>query len=327
MINLNRIWKELSIESKSEERHGTLQRSVSRESGLKIGYDTNDNKKLLLLNIDNPEDINDSHFPQWEGTSIEKKKIGPESYAIALKLLDDDYISIFNALIRDLHENIKNSKSNHEAITCFANALYKWYEFFKKYGTKVLSENAQRGIYGELYFLKEHLINNSEAIIALNAWKGHEMKHHDYSFPNGVLEVKTTIRKAHKKVTISNEKQLDNTGFPHLFLYCITLNMDSNNGESLVELVHGLEDYFSKYPNAATIFNNFLSNTGYLKDHEKYYQGNKYIFKNEFLFEVDDNFPKITDPPEGVGDVKYSLMIGSCLEHQVEIDPSIKKLL
>jgi len=318
MINLNDLWAELSAESNSEKRGGTLKRSIYRELGLSVGYDTHDDKKLLLLDIESPETISDAHFPKWEGTIIEKKKVGPENYAIALKLLDEDFISIFNALITDLLNNIKKAKSNQEAVTCFTDALYKWYEFFKKHGTKVLSENVQRGIYGELYFIKEHLIAKMEAVKALNCWQGHELKHHDFSFPNGVLEVKTTIRKAHKKVMISSEKQLDNTGFPHLYLYCITLNMDSNNGESLVELVHSLEEYFSEYPNAGIIFNNFLSNTGYLRDHEHYYQENKYIFKNEFLFEVGDDFPKITDPPEGVGDVKYTLMIASCLTHQVD---------
>jgi len=326
MIDLNDLWSQLSSESKSQQRQGTLKKSIFRKVGLSIGYDTKDNKKLLLLDIESEGMINDAHFPQWEGTLIETRKTGENSHVIALKLLNEDYISIFNSLITDLLEKIKDAKSNREAVTCFADTLYEWYEFFKKHGIKVLSENRQRGIYGELYFIKNHLLYRMDAMKALNSWQGHELKHHDFSFPNGVLEVKTTIRKAHKKVKIASEKQLDNTGFPHLYLYCITLNMDSNNGQSLVELVQELEDHFSQFPNVGVLFNNFLINTGYLTDHEKYYQRNKYIFKQEFLFDVGDDFPKITDPPEGVGDVQYSLMIGSVLPYQIETS-EIDKLI
>jgi len=326
MIDLKNLWDQLSKESDAQEKSGILKRSIKSKVGLSIGYDTSDNKKLLLLNIDNPDSIKNSHFPKWEGTSIEKKPLGENKFAIILKLIDEDCINIFNALINDLLERIVNTNNNHEAVTCFADTIYKWYEFFKKFGKKVLSEQKQRGIYGELYFLNTHLKPKHEAIEILNCWKGHKLKHHDFSFPNGALEVKTTIRKAHKKVVISSEKQLDNTGFPNLYLYCITLNMDSNNGESLVDLVNNLNDYFRNQPNASTLFKKYLSNAGYLTAHENYYNENKYIFKKEYLFEVNDDFPQISNPPEGIGDIKYSLMIGSCLEHQVEIGPSIKML-
>ncbi len=73
MINLNDLWAELSAESSSEKRGGTLKRSIYRELGLSVGYDTHDDKKLLLLDIESPETISNAHFPKWEGTIIEKK--------------------------------------------------------------------------------------------------------------------------------------------------------------------------------------------------------------------------------------------------------------
>ena len=326
MINLDNLWKQLSQESETTERKGILKRSILKEVGLSVGYDTVDNKKILLLEIEDPEMINDSDFPEWEGTELGKRQVGPEKYAIMLKLLDEENLSIYNALIKDLHSSIAQAETNLEAVTCFTNVFYKWYEFFKKFGTKALSEQAQRGIYGELYFIKKHLLDKSDAVNVLNSWQGHELKHHDFSFPNGVAEVKTTIRKAHKKVHIASEKQLDNTGLPNLYLYCITLNMDANNGQSLVEMGNSLSDFFDQYPNAAVLFNKFLSNTGYLTEHEEHYHENKYIFKNEYLFEVRDDFPRIIDPSEGVGDVKYTLMIGSCINYKVDIKSATENL-
>ena len=45
-------------------RKGILKRSILKELGLFIGYDTYDNKKVLLLEIDDPGMIHDSDFPK-----------------------------------------------------------------------------------------------------------------------------------------------------------------------------------------------------------------------------------------------------------------------
>ena len=129
MINLDNLWKQLSQESETTERKGILKRSILKEVGLSVGYDTVDNKKILLLEIEDPEMINDSDFPEWEGTELGKRQVGPEKYAIMLKLLDEENLSIYNALIKDLHSSIAQAETNLEAVTCFTNVIYKWYEF------------------------------------------------------------------------------------------------------------------------------------------------------------------------------------------------------
>ena len=71
---------------------------------------------------------------------------------------------------------------------------------------------------------------------------------------------------------------LDNTGFENLFLYCITLNSDSNSGESLTTIVKELYNYFDEFPGASILFGNYLNNSGYVEEHEDHYDKNKYIF-------------------------------------------------
>ena len=327
MKKLKDIWSKLESDKEKVSSGGILKVSVSRKHCLSVGLDTVDSKKLLLIDIDDEQVVDDSHFPSWEGTLIQKQETDSGQYSVVLKLIDDECNHIFDALLNDLILKIKETSSLSETLTCFIDLLFKWSEFFKKYGKKVLSEQRQRGLFGELYFIRNHLTNKSDGHKVIHYWKGHELKHHDFSFPNGALEVKTTIRKAHKKVVISSEKQLDNTGFDNLFLYCVTLNMDSNSGQSLTHIVNELYDFFNKYPGASILFNNYLNNSGYLEEHEDLYDKNKYIFKKEYLFKVDDNFPKIIDPPEGIGDIKYSLMIASVVDFSVPIGKSIDTLL
>mgnify|MGYP001231797063 CR=1 FL=1 len=327
MKKLKDIWTKLESDKDKVMSGGMLKVSISKKHGLSVGLDTKDSKKLLLIEVDDNLQVDDSHFPSWEGTSIYKQETDSGKCVAILKLIDDDCNHIFNALLDDLILKIKETNNNSEALTCFIDLLFKWSAFFKKFGKKILSEQRQRGLFGELYFIKKHLAEKIGGHKVIQYWKGHELKHHDFSFPNGALEVKTTIRKAHKKVVISSEKQLDNTGFENLFLYCITLNSDSNSGESLTTIVKELYNYFDEFPGASILFGNYLNNSGYVEEHEDHYDKNKYIFKKEYLFKVDDNFPKIIDPPEGIGDIKYSLMIASVIDFNVPIKDNIDILV
>ena len=284
-----------------------------------------DKTKLLMLKISDPSLIENDHFPKWEGTKIEKRIIAKDQYAVVVKLLNEEAIDIFNALINDIQNQVKEA-NNDQALTLFTECIYKWYEFFKKFKLKILSQEQQRGIFGELYFIKNHLLPVIDPVEALNNWYGHDGMHQDFSFRNGNVEVKTTIRKEHKKVRISSEKQLDDTGLPNLFLYCITLNLDPNNGESLSDIVESLREYLCQFPNAVNIFDTYLCNTGYLDEHAEHYDRYKYIFKKEYMFRVEDEFPRIIDPPEGVGSLEYSLVLSACLDYDKDIKNSIKEL-
>ena len=103
--------------------------------------------------------MDDSHFPSWEGTLIQKQETELGKYSVVLKLIDDECNYIFDALLNDLIMKIKETNNSSETLTCFIDLLFKWSKFFKKYGKKVLSEQRQRGLFGELYFIKNHLAN------------------------------------------------------------------------------------------------------------------------------------------------------------------------
>ncbi|MBC8321252.1 MAG: PD-(D/E)XK motif protein [Bacteroidetes bacterium] len=326
MKNLSVVWKELEDKIKDGRTFGIIRKDRYSKLGFSVGMDLSDKTKLVMLAINDPALIQNDQLPKWEGTKIEKRKITDEKYALVVKLLNEDAVDIFNSLINDIHNRIKGSKDKDEALTLFTDTLFMWYEFFKKFGVKILSQESQRGIFGELYFIKNHLLPVIDPISTLNYWYGHEGSSQDFSFPNGNVEVKTTIRKEHKKVMISSEKQLDNTGLPNLYLYCITLNLDPNNGESLSDIVTTLREYLIKFPNAVNIFNTYLMNTGYLDEHAEYYNKYKYIFKKEYLFKVAEGFPRIIDPPDGVGSLKYSLVLSACLNNATEISEAIRSL-
>jgi len=321
------LWSNIIKDVKTTSRQGLVKRSLIDSVGLYLGMDTNDSNKILIQIIEDPDAIHIDDLPKWEGAEFNIRKVSNDDSAITLKLLDLEFGDIFNSLLNDLFHQLSHADDNLDAIKLFVSTIDKWNTFFKKYGTKILSEQRQRGIYGELYFLKNHVLRYLSGRDSLTSWGGHSGKHQDFSFINGNVEVKTTIRKQHKKVSISSEKQLDNTGMENLFLYCITLNQDDNSGQSLPEIVNDLLIKLSSTPNSDIIFKEFLFRTGYLEEHAEFYDKNKYIFKKEYMFRVEDNFPRIMDPIEGVGDVKYTVGIGSCLNYDKDINSSMEVII
>jgi len=326
MNNLSEIWNQLEKEAVTAPGDGTLTQHLFSKLGLSIGLEVKTRNKLLLLEIENSNEVDSSQFPQWEGVKTDLITLGSKE-VIVLILEDEECLHIFNSLINDFYNALQHAKDKLEAYRLFIEILFRWYGFFKKFGTKVLSETKLRGIFGELYFLSNYLLQKYDALSVIKSWQGPDKMHHDFTFLNGNVEVKSTIRKAHKKVTIANEKQMDDTGLPFLYLYCITLNIDSNNGESLPEIVIKIRDILSDNYIALQLFNNALGTLGYNDEHSDIYGRHKYIFTKDYLFHVRKGFPRITEVDEGVGDVKYSLVISSCMGFISDIESSLKGLL
>ena len=332
-INLNEFWDTLN--KQSTQPRGLQKMGLLSNLGLFIGIDNYDKKKMLMLECINPESINIEIFPKWKGIDISIRKIEKEQSAITLKLMNDKTLDIFNSLIVDIISKLETiiplkesiNKKNELILDLFISCIGKWSEFFKKFKLNVLSEENQMGLFGELYFIKNNLMRIINLPKIIDCWHGPEKSHQDFSFKNGNIEVKTTVRKEHKKVYINSEKQLDNSGLPNLYLYCISLNSDKNNGDSLFDIVQDVRLELETNYQVLNLFNDKLNKLGFTDEHSKHYKTHKFIYKKEYLFRIEDEFPRIVDLPEGVGSVKYSLVISSCLTYKKEIIPSLERLI
>ena len=325
MINLSEKWKEL-IEYISKNEILDDIPKVKIDSFVKIGMDS-DHNKVIIAEYNSDQHVDIDLLPNWQGTDIYTQNISESKNLLNIKLLNDEYVDIFNAMLKDILLRLKFRDSNEDKFTIYLSTIIKWHNFFKKNGKKIMSENRQRGLFGELYFIKSHLADKINYPKAIKSWAGYSNATHDFSFPGTNIEVKTTIRKAHKKIKISSEKQLDNTGIKHLNLYCVTLNIDSNNGLSLVDIVNQIKSDLADFPNSLNLFNDHLNMCGYNIEHEVHYCKNKYIKKRDYMFSVDENLPRIIDIPEGTGDLEYTLSIAACMDNEIEIESSIASLL
>lgn len=327
MEDLNDIWESLEKDKITPNEKKSLILRRLRSIGLHIGFDLSSGKKILLLEIKSSNEININNFPRWKGVDLSFLEFSDNKDAVILKLVDKQGLIILNAIINDIYESLEGITDLDKALELFIECLNHWSDFFNKYGYKGLGKEAQRGLFGELYFLKEYVLKKANVVEGINYWRGHSRKFQDFSFPNGNVEIKTTIKKEHKTVIVSSEKQLDDAGLKSLFLCCLALNVSENKGQSLPDIVQQIRESISTTPNALRSFNRFLQDAGYLDQHEMNYKNDRYFIREDYFFKVGPSFPRIITLPSGVGDIKYSIVLSACKDFEIDINSSIEYLL
>lgn len=295
---------------------------------------SSDENGLLSFNIEIPvADFNISTIPKWE--AIPAKKIirrfeGKEIDMLQLTLIVPEYVDIFDGLVENIIlDQLEDVNDSVDAWDAFLNTLDSWDSCFRN-KREGLSRAAQIGLYGELYFLLKRVFKNTQTTsYALKSWRGHKRKHQDFEFNNGNIEVKSTTKKEHRTVTINSEKQLDPRGLKNLNLYVLSLKEINGDENTLPRIVNDIYLYLEKSHNAdKRIFKNFLLQAGYFDEHSDRYIENGYFIVKEELFDVTNykKFPSIVEVPNGVGHLKYEIVLAACQNFLVDIDKTIKEI-
>ncbi len=237
----------------------------------------------------------------------------PKKQFLVVLLLSNQHKDVFSTLCEDLINNVSDITKENELIKELLLRLEKWHILFEKLGRQGLSEEAQRGLYGELYFLKKFLDQSFEANFCINTWRGTERAVQDFHFSDWAVEVKTTHGKNQQKLHIANERQLDISIVPHIFLFHLSLEIREDYGESLNQIIEDVNNILETSPSALSVFRLKLMEAGYFDNHTEVYESAGYSIRQENIYKVTDDFPKITESmiPPGVGDLRYSIVISA----------------
>ncbi|MBS0026060.1 PD-(D/E)XK motif protein [Chitinophaga sp. 22321] len=161
----------------------------------------------------------------------------PDPGWIILKLLDNRFSDLFNNLILSLYNKIHYKSDVKEYGNEFVQTFYKWSEFFEERSAAHLSEEAVKGIFGELVVLNEFIEGTAAAEIndLLTSWNGPYNNRHDFEMQQKSIEVKTK-EAASIYVKISSEYQLEELTGKSLELAVVSISRDSQ-GLSLQDLI------------------------------------------------------------------------------------------
>jgi len=315
-MKINQIWEEL--ENDKSFSHGLLLRRYSGAvlPDVFIALKSPEKFRCIATTISKTINVNLVSFSNLRDISVElipdEKK--PEKNILLFKLLSNQHRDIFSVLCEDLIASISTVTNETQLVKELLNRFEKWKSLFDRAAAQGLSAEEQRGLFGELFFLRRFLQSNSDFIAVINSWVGSEKQIRDFQFGNWSLEVKTTHGNNHQKVHISSERQLDTTNLENLFLYHLSLETRQQSGESLNQIVDSVCVILSSDFTSLNRFKNKLLEGGYFEQHRQLYTNTGYFTRQDVFYKVENDFPRIeeADIRNGVGDVKYSIVVSQC---------------
>jgi hypothetical protein len=190
------------------------------------------------------------NIPEPAGIRVELGYLDSEKKdQMRLILTDEENYDIFYSLCRDLLEATRNVHNEKTAVEVIITRLRRWQKFMKSAYRKI-DEKLIRGIFGEVWFLREIIIPLFGADKSLNFWTGPLGENHDFGIGKTNIEIKTRPATGKPKVSISSAEQLYCKDCS-LFLGVLTLAKAKGNEKdalSLRRLVQSVRQKMSGIP-------------------------------------------------------------------------------
>jgi len=316
MTKINQIWEEL--ENDKSFSHGLLLRRYSGAVLPDVYVAMQHPEKLLCIcvSISDTIEINISAFSNLQEIQVDffPSPTQTRKNSLVSKLLNFQHKDIFTVLCEDLITSIAKETNERKLVKEILNRFEKWKSLFNKIGLQGLTPEEQRGLFGELYFLRKYLLFNSNFLEVVNTWIGTERQVRDFQSGTWALEVKTTHGNNHQKVHISSERQLDITNLNDLFLYHLSLEQMQNSGETLNDIVDSIIAILQNDTLALNKYKAKIYEVGYFDLQRNLYETVGYHIRQDVFYKVEHDFPRIQESEIriGVGDVKYSIILSQC---------------
>ena len=313
-------WKILEDSSAKEYEGGIIIRRISPDIShdIFLGYEKPANRRMFLVGIKKQNYSEFRQLPQFRGFDISLvnfKGEKPDSVTVGFVLNDPAFMDFFSMLCEDIYQTADKEKNQKQMIRMVIDRLLMWNQFLDIFGSQGLSPEYQRGLYGELRFLRDILFPRIGIEKAIRAWKGPSKGNQDFQISGIGIEIKTSITKQHQKIPIANEQQLDDKGLKALYIYYLSLREVDESGETLPAIIDQIRNQIDVQKGPAHEFEIQLFNAGYIDKHRVKYETHGYVDRDIHIFLVKDQFPRIIENnlKNGVGDVHYSIDLSSCI--------------
>lgn len=318
-MRIESIWKEL--ESDASLASGIIVKGYSSSVILDVFVALRAPEKLRCIAIhiakENVPDIQIwNKFKDIKVEILPDERNATKSWLLIL-LFNQQHKDVFSVLCEDLINQVAQITEEKILIKELLNRLAKWQTLFEKLGQQGLTAEAQRGLYGELYFLRKFLRNSTSKQYCINSWQVPSNTVQDFHYSDWAVEVKTTHGNNHQKIHISSERQLDDTIVPVIYLFHLSLDVRNNLGETLNQIVEEIETFLQNDIPELNSFRLKLFEVGYFEIHKSLYEAAGYNIRQESIYKVEGTFPRITENEirHGVGDVRYSIIVADCLSY------------
>ncbi|GAA1907871.1 hypothetical protein GCM10009837_34450 [Streptomyces durmitorensis] len=258
-------------------------------------------------------------LPQASGLSLSLSSISPREFELQVSLTADDLREVFSPLVEDIAEVVRDTDSGETALEAAVRRFLHWQQLMRTVSRDGLGSEGRRGLFGELYFLREYVLPAIPHTAAVSAWTGPEGTAQDFQLTHAGVEIKTTTVKSPSTVRISNERQLDDTGVEALLLAQISVDeRRGGSGESLNTMVDSVRSEIDN-PLARARLDAQLIRAGYFPNQRDFYDEPRFTLRRADLWKVADGFPRIveSDLAQGVGNCIYDISVSALEQHRV----------
>lgn len=329
-MRINEIWNEL--ENDKSLSVGLLLRryAASVLSDVYVALRKPEKLRCIAIRVRVEKPPNLSEYIHLKDIHLEVVPDEKDSTKLFLVILlsRQGYNDVFAILCEDLINGIGGVTDNDKLLKELLNRLGKWKSLFDKAALNGLSPEEQRGLFGELYFLRKWISRASDIQECIQAWLGPEKELRDFQLRNWAIEVKTSHGNNHQKVHINSERQLDTSSVSNLLLYHLSLETQPRNGEGLNQIVNSIIELLDADIIAQIQFRSKLLLGGYFFHHIPLYEDAGYRIRQETFYCIRDTFPRIEekDIRNGIGDVKYSIILSEQTDYLIS-EPSVFELI
>lgn len=335
MISLKNEFEQMIKEIKSQENGDVYKlKAISiAHPYLLAGIDTLNMNRQLYIDLGQIAWADEQlrSLPRWRGLSLSIKfleRMGPlkQRYFLVLKQESEKSPEIFEDLLQNLIEHLAFMTEEDTLFNVIFSVLDRWRNFFSKGGYYLLTDEKQRGLFGELHFIREWMNKfPNHPPLLIEQWEGPTSGRIDFKSAKYAVEIKTCVEKLRKEITISNEKQLKLTEVVNkIYLYVCFIEPNKTHGQSLQGIVEELRDILLQRSERLLLkFNDLLMELGF-KENE--YKEKLFFVHTEEVYEVTEEFPKILDEelPTGISHVSYNIDLNHCKAFAREVEEAFK---
>ena len=316
-MNPAEVWRHLEEDTRITDAPGRVQRRIlpAGRRNFFLGLETPSRHRMLILRVgaDSVRGLPDVPDSRGLNVRVESREAESDEAEVVLALTESQHQDIFDLLVRDLVGEAELTHDEREGLIRFLARLSDWQQLLRRLGPRGLSREAQQGLWGELWTLREVVAPVAGMRGAVDGWRGPMGTDQDFQLGTTCVEVKTSTAANLDRLAISGERQLEMPDDVVLILLGLSLDGRVRHGETLAEMIESVRNAASE-SGCLHLVDLRFDLCDYERDDEKMYSDIGYTVRSVHPFRVEEGFPRVVsgDLRTGISDVRYLVSTASC---------------
>ena len=289
---------------------GSLQLNIHHPLEWHVAFISEKQKAIVIISKELPKG-----FETSKSILIQTTKRLDGRYATSLILTEKNQEQVFISMSANLINYSESALSEKESLKRVVFRFRQWQRLMAYKRLALMSQEAKKGLVGELFYLRKVIQDGKDIHIAVDGWVGPNREDQDFVYSDGWHEIKTTGVSS-EEVKISSVEQLgDNDSEGELVIERVDkCAPESTDAFSLNDAVSELLNLIKTDDMVVDTFIAKLNCLGYISLPE--YDKDKYKYSGEEVYLVRNGFPRITraDLRSEITNCKYNLSIAAIAE-------------